>query len=108
MPGPKSYKKRGRFQQVHELEESAGHCSRKLWKGRKLVASADADIVPRYRWTTQTSPHGDSRCVPSLQKHLCDSASLHVGQAREIKCSSPNICKEERLREVPINSLCEK
>ena len=43
--GTKSYNGRGRLQPVHAIEESTGHCSRKLWWGEKFVSSADTNIV---------------------------------------------------------------
>ena len=39
---------RSSFQPGHTIEESAGHCSRKLWQRRKLFTSADTNNVQRH------------------------------------------------------------
>ena len=45
--------------------------------------------------------------LANKHKDLCDSAALHCGQAWELLCSSPNVCKEEGVREVSTSCLYE-
>ena len=37
-------------------------------------------------WTTQSNPQGGWRCRSPLQKDLCDSIPLDLGQARDCIC----------------------
>ena len=56
--GTKPYNRRRRFQPAHAIEESAGHCSRKLcWTG-ELLSNADTNNVERHGSTTQVGLQG--------------------------------------------------
>ena len=56
LPNTKSHNGRSRFQPLHTIEESAGHCRRKLWQRGKLVTSADTNNVQSQGWKIQTGP----------------------------------------------------
>ena len=94
--GAKSYNGRDRFQPIYAIEESAGHCSRKILLKRKTCPKDDGNTFQRNGWTTQTASQGGWRSEPSKHKDLRDSAVVQCGQAREFICSSPNNCKDKK------------
>ena len=97
-------KTRNSLQKVYETTDSASCCSKKQKKRRAFVFRGDSNKVCGFEWTTYVGSQVIYRCGLSKQKDLCDSAAVHCGQAREVRCSNPTVCKEEKRKKISANS----
>ena len=92
------------FQTIPPTEESANHCSRKLWRRTNFVQYTKTINVQRHEWTAQAGSQGGWRSGSSKQNYMREYFALQCGQARKCISSSAIICKKEGGREV--SSIC--
>ena len=78
--GIKSDTERSRIQPVYAIEESAGHCSRKLCWRWNPVPCDDTYSDQWHGWTTKTGSPGGWRSGSSKEKDLCASVVVQCGK----------------------------